>query len=334
MKKLLLIAFIAFLSCKQNETKTKQLSRISVKGKSFITEDGTPIVFRGLNSSDPDKLENDGHWNFEYFKEIKNWGATLVRFPVHPSRLRNRGEVAYLKLLDQGIQWATELGLYVIIDWHSIGNLKQDKYYLGIYETSMEETKHFWKLMANRYKDNTTVAFFEIFNEPTTNGGKLGEVTWNEWKAINEELITLIRKNGCKAIPLVAGFNWGYDLTPIKENPINAEAIGYVAHPYPQKKEKPWEPQWTKDWGYVSEKYPMILTEIGFCGPDDEGAHIPVIGDETYGDAIKKYSDDRGISYMIWVFDPDWSPMLFNSWKFEPSRHGKYFKKALQSYHK
>jgi hypothetical protein len=54
---------------------------------------------------------------------------------------------------------------------------------------------------------------------------------------------------------------------------------------------------------------PVVLTEIGFCGPDDKGAHVPVISDESYGDAITAYADANGISYVVWVFDPQWSPM-------------------------
>lgn len=314
---------------------TKQLPKISVKGNSFVGAKGDMVVFRGLNSSDPDKLEKEGQWGIRYFEEMKNWGATIVRFPVHPKAWRERGKEGYIKLLDEGIVYATKVGLHVIIDWHSIGNLKEEKFFMPMYETSMEETEDFWRTMAHEYKDNTTVAFFELFNEPTLYNGNLGEATWEEWKGINEHLIAIIRENGCTTIPLVAGFNWGYDLSPLKEFPIDAEGIGYVAHPYPQKREKPWESQWTEDWGFASEKYPIILTEMGFCGPDDEGAHIPVISDESYGDAITAYADARGISYVVWVFDPNWSPMLFLDWEeFTPSRQGEYFKNALQAYHK
>ena len=31
-------------------------------------------------------------------------------------------------LLDQAVDWANELGLYLILDWHSIGNLKEEKF--------------------------------------------------------------------------------------------------------------------------------------------------------------------------------------------------------------
>lgn len=308
------------------------LSKVSVSKNNFVTSDSRTIIFRGLNTSDPDKLEMQGHWNKAYFEEIKNWGANLVRFPVHPTAWKKRGKENYLKLLDNGIQWAGELGMYVIIDWHSIGNLKTEMYQSDNYDTTKKQTFDFWRTIGKKYGKNTTVAFYELFNEPTDYNNELGTITWDEWKELNQEMIIIIRANGGGGIPLVAGFNWAYDLTPVRENPLDIEGIAYVSHPYPQKKEKPWEGKWTKDWGFVKEKYPLILTEIGFCGPNDVGAHMPVISDESYGDAITNYADENEISYMIWVFDPEWAPRLFNDWNYTPSRHGKYFKKKLQSY--
>ena len=306
-----------------------QLGQVSVSGNKFMV-DGKAIVFRGLDASDPDKLAKDGHWNKEYFEAVKSWGANIVRFPVHPTAWRNRGRNEYLKLLDSGVKWATDLSLYVIIDWHSIGNLRTEMYQSPMYETTRKETFEFWRTMAGRYKGNTTVAFFEFFNEPTVMNGQLGLCSWKDWKEMNEEMIVIIRASGSKAIPLIAGFNWAYDLTPVANDPINAEGIAYVSHPYPMKREKPWEPKWDKDWGFVAKKYPLILTEIGFCGAGERGAHVPVISDESYGDAITKYCADNGISYTVWVFDPQWAPMLISDWNFTPTRQGRYFKAALQ----
>lgn len=319
--------FFIILGFSQN-----RLERISVNENNFVTENGEIVVFRGLNTSDPDKLVSQNHWNKAYFEEIKKWGANIVRFPVHPTTWTKRGKENYLKLIDDGIKWASELNLYVIIDWHSIGNLQTEMYQHDMYDTTLKQTYDFWRTIAVKYGKNTTVAFYELFNEPTTFNNTLGTASWDEWKNLNEELITIIRANGGEGVPLVAGFNWAYDLTPVLYNPINAEGIAYVSHPYPEKREKPWEDQWTADWGFVKEKYPLVLTEIGFCGPEDPGAHHPVISDETYGDAITNYSDEKGISYVIWVFDPQWAPRLFEDWNYKPSRHGKYFKKKLQSY--
>ncbi|MDZ4708634.1 MAG: glycoside hydrolase family 5 protein [Saprospiraceae bacterium] len=329
MKNLKICCFYLFSLVLVTINAQDSLSRIRVEGNKFVNDQNTPVIFKGYSSSDPDKLLYDGHWNKAYFEELKAWGANVVRFPVHPAAWRRQGQNNYQRILDQGIQWAGESGLYVIIDWHSIGNLKSGLFQADMYETSLKETFEFWRAMAIRYKNNPVVACFELFNEPTVYSGQLGICTWSDWKAINEEIITIIRAHGCKAVPLVAGFNWAYDLTPIAKEPINASGIAYVSHPYPQKRDKPWEARWTADWGFAAEKYPVILTEIGFCGPDDVGAHIPVISDESYGDAIMKYTQERGISIVAWVFDPNWAPRMFSDWDFTPSRQGNYFKVAL-----
>ena len=47
----------------------QELSRIKVEGNSLINEQGETLVLRGVNTSDPDKLEENGHWDKAYFKE-------------------------------------------------------------------------------------------------------------------------------------------------------------------------------------------------------------------------------------------------------------------------
>ena len=316
-----------------------QCSQISVKGNHFVTADGKPIVFRGLDTSDPDKLDRNGQWNKQYFEVAKSWGANILRFPVHPAAWRLRGKDNYIKLLDQGVSWAGAAGLYVIIDWHSMGNLAEELYPPGyselypstLYNTTRKETLEFWRTLARHYAGNSTVAFFELFNEPAV-GGKLGDCTWAQWKSMMEEVIATIRSNGGTAVPLVAGFDYGYDLSPVAKAPINAEGIGYVSHPYPMKRKQPWEPQWTKDWGFVAHQYPVFATEVGFCAADDKKAHIPVIGDESYGEALTSYCDKRGISYSVWCFDPHWGPTLIQDWSFAPTQQGVFFKKALHKH--
>lgn len=164
-----------------------RMSQVMVNGNRFITTDGKTIVFRGLNASDPDKLDRNGHWNKEYFEQIKSWGANIVRFPVHPTTWRARGKDSYLKLLDEGVQWSAELGLYVIIDWHSIGNLRSEMYQNLMYETTKKETLEFWRTMSQHFKDNAAIACFELFNEPTVQRGQLGVISWQQWKEMNEE---------------------------------------------------------------------------------------------------------------------------------------------------
>ena len=308
-----------------------QMPRITVQENEFVDDEGEVYVFRGYSSSDPDKLVKQGSWNLAYFQEMKRWGANVIRFPVHPKAWRERGKDNYLTLLDQGVEWAEAVDMYVIIDWHSIGNLVTEKYLRDIYETDLQETFEFWQIISEQYGENSTVALYELFNEPVRDP-KFGLMKWERWKDILEQLITEIRANGGKGIPLVAGFNWAYDLKPVENQPIEAAGIAYVSHPYPQKRKQPWPEKWTKDWGFVKEKYPVILTEIGYCREEDPGAHIPVISDHSYGKAISTYADQNNISYIVWVFDKNWSPQLFTDDVFTPSYQGTFWKEKLKGY--
>ena len=308
----------------------KQLPLIKVQGNKFVDDAGKVMVFRGLNISDPDKISRDKHFTKKHFEIIQSWGANVVRVPVHPSAWRKHGKKAYLAMLDQTVIWANELGMYVILDWHSIGNLKSQMFQNNSYYTDKPETYDFWRTVAERYAGVNAVAFYEIFNEPTVFNGRLGIVSWEEWKAINEEIITIIQAHNPKAISLVAGFNWAYDLTPIAKTPIERDNIAYVSHPYPMKVDAPYEKNWDRDFGFAADKYPVFATEIGYQLATDKGAHIPVIDDGSYGKRITDYFGHKGISWVGWVFDPDWSPQMIKDYKtYEPTMQGKHFREVM-----
>jgi len=303
---------------------------IRVQGNRFVDEHGKTIVFRGVNISDPDKLEKNGHWGRKHFEVIKDWGANVIRVPVHPVAWKQRGTDGYFKLLDQAVQWASELGMYLIVEWHSMGNLEMGLLQHPMHETTKQETFEFWRGIAHRYAGVSTIAFYEIFNEPTLFNGQLGTMSWDEWKRINEGIIQVIRAHDAKAIPLVAGFDWAYELRSVKGTPIGAPGIAYVSHPYPMKAEQPWEQNWEKDFGYVADTYPVFATEIGFMAATDPGAHVPVKADEEYGRRITAYFDSKGISWTVWCFDPDWPPQMISDWSYTPTKQGVFFRAVMQ----
>ncbi len=306
------------------------LPLIRVAGNRFVGPDGEAVRFRGFSLSDPDKLEREGRWNRALFEEARiRWNANVVRLPVHPASWRERGEEAYLALLDDGLRWAEESSLHVIIDWHVIGNLRTELFQHPMYNTTKTETLRFWKAIAARYGNRSVVAFYELFNEPTRFNGTLGRISWEEFKGYMEEIIYVIRAHGAQGIPLVAGFDWAYDLTEPAANPIDAPGVGYVTHPYPQKRPQPWPDRWQADWGFMAERYPVMVTEFGFMSADSRGAHIPVIADEAYGDAIIAFLEARGISWVAWVFDPEWSPQLIAAWDFTPTPQGSFFRRKM-----
>jgi endoglucanase len=303
--------------------KAKILPLIRVDRNRFINAKGDTILFRGVAISDPDKIERQGHWNKAHFEKVKEMGPMIVRIPVHPVAWRERTPEKYLELLDQAVEWCTDLQVYVMIDWHSIGNLGMELFQDPMYNTSKEETYQFWRTIAQHFSGNNTVAFYELFNEPTIFRGQLGSLPWSEWKKINENIINLIRSYDEETIPLVAGLDWAYDLSPLHDDPINAEGIGYVTHPYAHKRTQPWEPKWEENFGFAAENYPVVATEFGLEGTPSQ------VGENSYGNSIVKYLEGKKISWVCWVYDPEWGPRLLKSWNYDLTDGGSFFKKAL-----
>lgn len=316
----------------------KKMPLLAVKGNKFVNTNGDAVLLRGMSISDPDKIESQGHWSRDHFVKIQELGATVVRIPIHPAAWRGRGPVEYIKLLDQAVGWCTELNMYVIIDWHSIGNLETEVFQDPVYETTKHETFNFWRTMARHYAGHNTVAFFELFNEPTTFRDTLGPVSWADWKKTCEEEIKLIRASDPQAIPLVAGFDWAYDLTPVELSPIDAPGIAYTVHPYSNKRSKPWPAHWDEDFGFVAQRYPVFATEFGgFARPaamDGQSSEDnPPDGstpNSEYGPVIIKYLEGKGISWSVWCFDPEWRPSLIKNWNYDLTPSGEFVKGALR----
>lgn len=319
-----------------DKTRLQKQDTIKVEGNRFVDPSGNTFLFKGMNIASPDKLLLQGQWKKALFEELSDWGVNTIRIPIHPIGWREASKIEYIKLIDQAVLWANQLNLYLIIDWHSIGYLPDELFQHPMYATTEGETLQFWQLIANRYRDVPTIAVYELFNEPTDIGGKAGTADWSEWKAFNEKVIDVIYAHDKNVIPLVAGFNWAYELLEVLDEPIARDGVAYVSHPYPQKEQvshrnkESLYPLWDEKFGHVAKVYPIIATELGWVQADGYGAHIPVIDDGSYGPLIIDYMHERGISWTGWVFDPEWSPTMINNWDYAPSEQGAFFKSVLQ----
>jgi endoglucanase len=314
---------------------------ITIDGKRFITGNGETFVFRGVNIADPAKLVEQGQWNKRLFEEVAAWGANTIRLPIQPVAWREKGKDWYFQRIDEAVSWANALGLYLIIDWHSIGNLLTNMYQHPMYITTVTETTNFWRDIAYRYKDVPTLAVYELFNEPTDNfigagSGSLGKLSWDDWREAMETMIDVVQVYDPGVISLVGGFNWAYDLTPVAEKPIRRESVAYAAHAYPQKAspeentKQAFFEQWESQWGFVADTYPIIATEIGWVREDGFNSHIPVINnDGGYGPNLVNFMERKGISWTVWNFDTGWAPVMISDWNFTPTEQGRFFKEVM-----
>jgi hypothetical protein len=308
--------------------------RLRVVGNRIVDPGGKPRVLNGLNIGDIVELKQEGHLSEEYFRKMAEWGAQVVRIPIHPGNYREYGQEQTFTLIDRAVEWSKINGMYVIIDWHSIGNMINGNFLSpsNIYYTTKEETKAFWRSVAERYKNEPAVAFYEIFNEPAACSSLLWDrLTWTAWRDTADEVIDVIYANNPKAIPIVSGISFASDMHSYIEAPLRNKGIVLGAHPYPGSISEPWEVNWEKHFGYLSENYPIMLTEVGF---DPNDTFVPEVykAGVDYGFRIINYAKVRNISWIAFVFYKGqyWPMPLFQNWQtFEPTESGTFFRNAL-----
>ena len=143
-----------------------------------------PPFKRGMNLSQwQQSPKTRGSWMYsrQTLANLKTLGCDFVRLPFNPP---DSGPPSYtidsifFTYLDQIVDWAEELGLYVILDNHRFG-LHNDLV------TAQEYLVHSWSQVAARYKDRSNLVMYEVFNEPQINP--------SDWNPIQQEVINTIR---------------------------------------------------------------------------------------------------------------------------------------------
>lgn len=119
--------------------------------------------------------------------------------------------------IDTGVQAATDLGMYVIIDWHILNDQTPKKYQM--------QAKKFFKEMSAKYADYDNV-IYEICNEP--NGG----TTWSDIKSYANAVIPVIRANDSDAVIIVGTPTWSQDVDVASQSPLQYDNVMYTLHFY------------------------------------------------------------------------------------------------------
>ncbi len=123
---MLLLIGIAFTSCKDNnQTRSKQdilPSTITVKGDQFVDNFGRQVILNGVNIGSKNKEEG---YIFkggpELYAKLKKQGVNTIRFLIIWDGLEPEPgfyNEAYLKEIDQRIEWAAANGMFVVLDMH------------------------------------------------------------------------------------------------------------------------------------------------------------------------------------------------------------------------
>ena len=180
------------------------------------------------------------HWIKESdFDIIKSFGMNTVRLPFDYKLLMDSDKKPFkLKTdawewLDLAIKIAKEKGLYVILDMHGApgrqsgmdhsGRVGYNK--LWSIKSFQDQTAWLWKEISNRYKNETTIAAYDLLNEPWGSSEK-------NLKKIVLKCYKEIRKNDDNHIVIFPGHTSGIDFyRNIKS--VKLSNVIYTMHFYP-----------------------------------------------------------------------------------------------------
>jgi endoglucanase len=306
--------------------------RLRVADGRLLDENGDPVVLKGLGLASISAAKALNRWNEDYFANARAWNAEIVRLPVFPADFREDPEQTLLDL-DDALRWCNQHQLYLIIDYHVVGNATQ-----GLFQweedlaTTWPEVEAFWTTVSARYADQPTVAFYEIYNEPAALEEMGGSWEFSDWREHADTIVAILRKHAPRTIPVVAGLDYAYDLSDGGERPFADPDIALAAHPYPGRAQTNRTRAWDSAFGYLSERYPFILTEFGFDPDDQFDPWGTYRADLSYGREILNYAKDKSISWTAFVFfnDPGWPMPLFSDWEsLTPTVSGQFFKDVL-----
>lgn len=267
-------------STKKN-TPFGKYGKLHVEGAGLADSKGNTVQLKGVSSHGLQWFPQ--YINYDAMKTMRDeWGVEVVRLAMYSAEggyctgdKANRKKL--ISKINNAVKWADELGMYVIIDWHVLGE--------GNPQTYQKQARNFFKRMSKKYKDHDNI-FYEVCNEP--NGG----VTWSQVKSYATKVINTIRKNDKDAICIVGSPTWSQDVDQAAANPIKKKNVCYSLHYYAAT-----HGSWLRDKAEkaLNAGIALYVTEYGICDASGNG-NI----DTKSADEWMKFLDKYGISSCIW----------------------------------
>ena len=294
---------------------------LNLKDTQIVDSKGNPVQLKGVSTHGIGWFPQ--YVNYDAFKCMRDsWNVNCVRLAMYSDEgagYCTGGNPDGLKsLVNKGVGYATDLGMYVIIDWHVLG--EQDP------NVHIEEAKEFFKEMSSKYADNDNV-IYEICNEPN------GSATWDNVKGYAEDVIDVIRQNDDDALIIVGTTTWSQDVDIAAEDPItDYDNIMYAIHFYAGTHKDDLRKKMT---AALDAGLPLFCSEFGICDASGNGDIDPEEADKWI-----KAMDEAGMSYCIWnLSNKNESSSLIQSsciktedWTYdELSDEAKWYLKVLDS---
>lgn len=295
------------------------IAPLHVAGTVLADPQGNTVRLRGVSTHGlawfPDYVSEEA---FRTLKE--DWGANAVRLALYTEEYGgycSGGDREKLKeLVDNGVTYATDLGLYVIIDWHILSD--------GDPRIHQDEAVRFFDEMSRKYADHTNV-LYEICNEPQN----------SPWQTVikpyAETVLAAIRANDPNAVVIVGTNTWSQDVEEVAAGRLDDENVVYAFHFYAATHKESYR---QKVKNAVAAGVPVFVSECGLCDASGNGG-VDENSASQWFDLLK----EENISFMAWslcnknetaaLLKPDCTKL--SGWTAEDlSQSGTLFRAAIQ----
>lgn len=270
-------------SAVKSETATPFVNhgKLNVQGTKLVDKTGKPYQIQGVSTHGiawfPEYVNRDA------FKTMRDeWGINCVRLAMYSAENNGYctgGNQAQLKsIVNNGVSYATELGLYVIIDWHVLGDRDPN--------VNKAQAIAFFDEMSKKYATYDNV-IYEICNEP--NSG----TSWASIKSYANEVIPVIKANNKDAIIIVGTPTWSQDVDQAAADPITGyNNIMYTIHFYAETHRDDLR---NKMKNALAKGLPIFCSEFGICDASGNGAINEAEANKWIADM-----QAAGVGYCIW----------------------------------
>lgn len=294
------------------------MQKLHVEGTKLVNEQGQHVQLRGVSTHGlawyPEYV------NQEAFNTLKNdWHANCVRLAMYTAEYGGYctgGDKAQLKqIVDNGVNYATKSGMYVIIDWHILSENNPNTY--------KSESIAFFDEMSKKYCNYNNV-IYEICNEPINS-------PWStQIKPYADEVISTIRKNDKDAVIIVGTNTWSQDVDDVIGNKIDDPNVMYALHFYAGTHKDNIRNKLTKA---LNNGVPVFVSECSICDASGNGGI-----DYTSANEWVDLLNSNGVSFIAWslsnknetsaLISPNCSKL--SGWSDdELSETGKWFKNVI-----
>ena len=234
--------------------------------------------------------------NYDSFRTLRDdWNTNCIRLAMYTAEYGGYcagGDKEQLKqLVRDGVSYATELGMYVIVDWHIFSDCDPNQ--------NKDEAIAFFREMAEAFADNDNV-LYEICNEP--NGG----TSWDSIKSYAEEVIPVIRAQKPDAVILVGTPTWSQEIDKAAASPLDDSNVMYTLHFYAGTHKDDLRNRLET---CVQNGLPVFVSEFGMCDASGNGAN-DFVSTTKWLDLLNKYQ----ISFCCWnLANKDESSSVFKA---------------------